>query len=152
MDDRAGEIEKEDESGNGSTENGQQDGHIEEGRRKGGPPKPTGFWDPRLKHVRHEAMTKWLITSMLTTGHELFTFLTSSAIVLMVFILSILSLCKYELLLDNFLLLTMLRLGRAFPRGEKYQIARRLCSRHGRSCPLQQRRDTNCRSHRLPTS
>lgn len=44
--------------------------------QQSGPPTPVGFWDPKLKHVRHEAMTKWTITTA----------------VLMVFILAVLSL------------------------------------------------------------
>jgi hypothetical protein len=29
-------------------------------------PQPVGFWHPALKHVRHEAMLKWLLTSLLS--------------------------------------------------------------------------------------
>jgi hypothetical protein len=36
-------------------ENGGQDQYT---------PKPVGFWDPRLTHVRHEAMRKWTYTSL----------------------------------------------------------------------------------------
>ncbi|KAK4544956.1 hypothetical protein LTR36_003861 [Oleoguttula mirabilis] len=56
--------------------NSQQDGENKDEEQQSAPQAPVGFWDPRLKHVRIEAMTKWAIT----TG------------ILMVFILGILSL------------------------------------------------------------
>ncbi|KAF2083925.1 MNNG and nitrosoguanidine resistance protein [Saccharata proteae CBS 121410] len=48
---------------------------MEKGSEDSGPPQPVGFWDPRLKHVRLEAMRKWVYTT----------------VVLMAFILSVLS-------------------------------------------------------------
>ncbi|KAF1990753.1 hypothetical protein K402DRAFT_410194 [Aulographum hederae CBS 113979] len=45
------------------------------GAKEDGPPTPVGFWDPKLKHIRHESMSKWLLTT----------------VVLMCFILSVLS-------------------------------------------------------------
>lgn len=47
--------EKENDQGSSQDEEGGEDQ----------PPQPVGFWDPKLKHVRHEAMGKWLLTSML---------------------------------------------------------------------------------------
>lgn len=43
-------------------------------------PTPVGFWDPALKHVRLEAMRKWVYTTT----------------VLMAFILAVLSMCNFE--------------------------------------------------------
>ena len=67
----------------------QQNGHTNTGdpgsednaqKEKGekGPPASVGFWDPRLKHVRREAFSKWILTT----------------IVLMFFIMGVLSICK----------------------------------------------------------
>ena len=43
---------------------GQQDGKIkDEEQQQNKPPEPVGFWDPRLKHVRKEAMLKWMLTT-----------------------------------------------------------------------------------------
>lgn len=50
----------------------------EEGGESKKPPTPVGFWDPRLSHVRKEAMSKWLLTT----------------VVLMCFILGVLSICE----------------------------------------------------------
>ncbi|KAK5003179.1 hypothetical protein LTR60_006897, partial [Cryomyces antarcticus] len=52
---------------------GQEENNAEKGGE--GPPQPVGFWDHRLKHVRHEAFGKWLLTT----------------VVLMCFILGVLS-------------------------------------------------------------
>lgn len=41
----------------------QQDGENKDEEQQSGPPEAVGFWDPRLKHVRHEAFTKWTITT-----------------------------------------------------------------------------------------
>lgn len=57
-----------------------QQGDAEKGAEQG-PPQPVGFWHPALKHVRHEAMWKWLLTT----------------VVLMCFILSVLSICAFGL-------------------------------------------------------
>lgn len=51
---------------------------VENGESKDSPPASIGFWDHRLKHVRHEVGRKWLYTT----------------VVLMIFILSVLSICK----------------------------------------------------------
>nr|POE74047.1 nitrosoguanidine resistance protein sng1 [Quercus suber] len=64
------------ENEDGNAQNGQKNDENGDEEQQGGPPAPVGFWDPSLKHVRHEAMTKWTIT----TGF------------LMVFILCVLSL------------------------------------------------------------
>nr|POE72296.1 nitrosoguanidine resistance protein sng1 [Quercus suber] len=64
-------------------QNGPKSDQNGDEEQQSAPPTPVGFWDPSLKHVRHEAMTKWTIT----TG------------VLMVFILCVLSLywaCLYH--------------------------------------------------------
>ncbi|KAK5136638.1 hypothetical protein LTR08_002652 [Meristemomyces frigidus] len=42
---------------------GQQHGEHKDEEQQSGPPEAVGFWDPRLKHVRLEAMTKWTITT-----------------------------------------------------------------------------------------
>lgn len=55
---RNSEPEKDESDGNG-----QQNGDNQDEEQQGGPPAPVGFWDPRLKHVRHEAMLKWTITT-----------------------------------------------------------------------------------------
>ncbi len=47
----------------------------EEGGQKKSPPQPVGFWNPKLKHVRVESMSKWLLTT----------------VILMAFILAVLS-------------------------------------------------------------
>lgn len=78
------------EYGNGQSEP-QQNGHLENGNSSGednaqkekgeeGPPAPVGFWHPSLKHVRREAFSKWLLTT----------------VVLMFFIMGVLSICKQD--------------------------------------------------------
>lgn len=62
------------------TQDEKQQGDAEKGEEQG-PPQPVGFWHPALKHVRHEAMWKWLLTT----------------VVLMCFILSVLSICAFSL-------------------------------------------------------
>jgi hypothetical protein len=37
---------------------------VERGGKDGGPPTPVGFWNSKLKAVRHEAFKKWLLTSV----------------------------------------------------------------------------------------
>ncbi|KAK0253784.1 hypothetical protein LTS09_011088 [Friedmanniomyces endolithicus] len=72
-----GEVaEKEGDSDGPVTTGPNEDANQDEEKQGGGPPTPVGFWDPRLSHVRKEAMTKWTIT---TAG-------------LMAFILAVLSL------------------------------------------------------------
>lgn len=44
-----------------SSEEGTKHTSIDEGPP--GLPRPVGFWDPRLKYVRREAMLKWLVTT-----------------------------------------------------------------------------------------
>lgn len=46
-----------------SDERAEADGG-ENGGKNQGPPNPVGFWDHRLKHVRLEAMRKWVYTSL----------------------------------------------------------------------------------------
>jgi hypothetical protein len=41
-----------------------QDDSAETGGKERGPPTPVGFWNPKLKAVRHEAFKKWLLTSV----------------------------------------------------------------------------------------
>jgi hypothetical protein len=53
-----------------SEENPQDDGG-ENGGQDQQPPKPVGFWDHRLKHVRLEAMRKWVYTSVLNRDNLL---------------------------------------------------------------------------------
>lgn len=48
----------------GSDEN-RDDARAEKGKEEDGPPAPVGFWDHKLKHVRLEAMRKWVYTSTL---------------------------------------------------------------------------------------
>lgn len=64
---------------NGNQQNGnQQNGNGEDKEKQGGgPPKPVGFLDPRMKHVRRSVAGKWLLTT----------------VVLMIFILGVLSIC-----------------------------------------------------------
>ena len=69
---RAGSGERGDHDRGKSQEDG-ENGKDEEQQDES--PKPVGFWHPSLKHVRHEAMTKWTITTA----------------ILMVFILGVLS-------------------------------------------------------------
>ena len=75
--DEGGQSEQQQESptANGSS-NGGDNAQKEKG--DGGPPAPVGFWDPRLKHVRREAFSKWLLTT----------------VVLMAFIMAVLSICE----------------------------------------------------------
>ncbi|KAH9834333.1 nitrosoguanidine resistance protein SNG1-like, partial [Teratosphaeria destructans] len=49
----------------GQEQKGQQNGGEEnkDEEQQSGPPQAVGYWDPRLKHVRHEAWTKWTITT-----------------------------------------------------------------------------------------
>lgn len=47
--------------GNGHGSDGPQ--NEPDAEQTGGPPKPVGFWDHRLKHVRREACLKWIITT-----------------------------------------------------------------------------------------
>jgi hypothetical protein len=47
-----------------SEQHGQQDNRKDE-EQQSGPPAAVGYWDPRLKHVRREAWTKWTITTAL---------------------------------------------------------------------------------------
>lgn len=68
---------REDDSNNKERDQGGED-EGENGEEEDGPPAPVGFWDPRLAHVRKEAMSKWLLTT----------------VVLMMFILSVLAICK----------------------------------------------------------
>lgn len=70
---RNSEPEK-DEEGSPKDEAGEGGDQGDE-EQQGGPPAAVGFWDPRLKHVRHEAFLKWTFTTGL----------------LMAFILSVLS-------------------------------------------------------------
>ncbi|KAF2423636.1 hypothetical protein EJ08DRAFT_618392 [Tothia fuscella] len=64
----------ENKSEDGENLNGAEKG-AENGKKDPESPQPVGFWDPRLKAVRHEAFKKWLLTT----------------VVLMAFILSVLS-------------------------------------------------------------
>lgn len=60
------ESEKSDENGPQSDGNGQRDGENNNNKdeeQQAGPPPAVGFWDSRLKHVRHEAMLKWIFTT-----------------------------------------------------------------------------------------
>lgn len=57
--DHSNEQNKKDEQNGGG--DGEKDDGDEE--QQGGQPTPVGFWDSRLKHVRHEAMLKWLVTT-----------------------------------------------------------------------------------------
>jgi hypothetical protein len=60
------EPEKDKDSGNigadGPTTDGDHEDHKDE-EQQSGPPPAVGFWHPKLKHVRHEAMIKWTITT-----------------------------------------------------------------------------------------
>ena len=69
---------------NGHSGNGNSSGEDNAQQEKGsdGPPAPVGFWHPSLKHVRREAISKWLLTTA----------------VLMFFIVGVLSICKRSLL------------------------------------------------------
>ncbi|KAL1311850.1 hypothetical protein AAFC00_001925 [Neodothiora populina] len=51
--------EKDEQSKNGST--------SEEGGEKS-PPKPVGFFDPSLKHIRRKIFSKWLLTTVVLMG------------------------------------------------------------------------------------
>lgn len=72
---RNSEPENNKENAQQSDGNGGQNGENKDEEQQSGPPEAVGFWDPRLKHVRHEAFTKWTITTA----------------VLMTFILAVLS-------------------------------------------------------------
>ncbi|KAI9713541.1 MAG: hypothetical protein M1820_000923 [Bogoriella megaspora] len=47
---------------NGSTPTSEDNAQQEKG--EGGPPAPVGFWDPSLRHVRREAFSKWVLTTI----------------------------------------------------------------------------------------
>lgn len=57
-------------------ENKQEDNEQQDTEQQDSPPQPVGFWDSRLKHVRHEAFFKWTVTT----------------VILMTFIIAVLSL------------------------------------------------------------
>ena len=58
-----------DDSGEDKENDAEQSSEGQEGDEAGdeeeqtGPPKPVGFWNPKLRHVRKEAMLKWALTT-----------------------------------------------------------------------------------------
>lgn len=63
-----------------SSENDSNGNQNDDKEKNGGPPQPVGFFDHRLRHVRRSVTGKWLLTTT----------------VLMIFILSVLSICQYS--------------------------------------------------------
>jgi len=61
-------------NGNGKVDS---DGDAE---KSGGPPAAVNFFDDSLKHVRREVFSKWILTT----------------VVLMIFIMGVLSICKSD--------------------------------------------------------
>jgi len=60
---RYSDQEKDDGEAQEADGSAQQNGENKDEEQQAGPPEAVGFFDPRLKHVRHEAFTKWTITT-----------------------------------------------------------------------------------------
>lgn len=75
------------------------DTHLEKGNDDHqGPPKPVGFFHPALNNVRKQVFLLWAKTSKCRSYyHRYWADLDSLALILMVFILAVLSLCKPQL-------------------------------------------------------